>query len=166
VYTGALGGLAGADAICQSLATTAHLPGTYKAWLSDDTQSPDTRMTHRALPYTLVDGTLVANDWVDLTSGTLRHAIDETETGGVPPVSSVCASVEAGAHVWTDTQIDAAAIPPLNSCAEWTVAASPSNGGGGPARIGTVNATDPNWTNSCISYCDPQWNAGLYCMEQ
>jgi hypothetical protein len=40
VHDGNLGGLAGADAICNSLASDAGLPGTYKAWLSDGFNSP------------------------------------------------------------------------------------------------------------------------------
>ena len=33
-YTGALGGISGADAICQNCASAAGLTGTFKAWLS------------------------------------------------------------------------------------------------------------------------------------
>src|SRR4029077_17175057 len=53
---GNLGGLTGADPKCQSLATAAVLPGTYKAWLSDDTTSAASRLTHSTNPYVLVDG--------------------------------------------------------------------------------------------------------------
>jgi len=40
---GNIGGLAAADAICQTEAEDAELPGTYKAWLSDSSSSPSTR---------------------------------------------------------------------------------------------------------------------------
>ena len=40
---GNIGGLAAADAICQTEAEEAELPGTYKAWLSDSGNSPSTR---------------------------------------------------------------------------------------------------------------------------
>src|SRR5262245_23472284 len=37
VYSGALGGLSGADGICQTAAISAGLPGTFVAWLSTST---------------------------------------------------------------------------------------------------------------------------------
>src|SRR5262249_23852873 len=74
-YTGNLGGLSGADAKCQSLATSAGHTGTFKAWLSDDLVDAKSRLTHAMMPYVLVDGTIVATGFNDLTSGTLRHAI-------------------------------------------------------------------------------------------
>src|SRR5262245_61095552 len=78
---GDLGGIAGADAICQSLAHAADLPGTYRAWLSDGNASPSTRFSRSTAPYTLVDGTLIAGNWNELTGGALQHAIDLAETG-------------------------------------------------------------------------------------
>ena len=41
-YTGALGGLLGADLRCNNLARNANLSGVYKAWLSDTSNSPNT----------------------------------------------------------------------------------------------------------------------------
>ena len=49
-YSGDLGGLDGADTICNDLALDAGLPGTYKAWLSDSFVSVSERFTH-AGPY-------------------------------------------------------------------------------------------------------------------
>jgi cysteine-rich repeat protein len=61
IYTGNLGGLAGADAKCQSLADAAGLPGNYMAWLSTGASSPSTRFTQSPNPYVLVNGTKVAD---------------------------------------------------------------------------------------------------------
>ncbi len=72
---GDLGGLSGADATCQSLATSAGLPGTYRAWLSDDAQSPSTRFSRSSGPYQLLNGVTIANSWTDLTDGTLAASI-------------------------------------------------------------------------------------------
>ena len=80
-YTGNLGGLAGADVECNSLAEAAELSGTYKAWLSTPTVSAADRLTHSEVPYVLPDGTRVADDWIDFTDGALAHAIDMTDTG-------------------------------------------------------------------------------------
>ena len=66
---GNLGGLRGADATCQARATTARLPGTYKAWLSGSNDSPSTRFTQSTRPYVRVDGQVVANNWDELTIG-------------------------------------------------------------------------------------------------
>jgi hypothetical protein len=50
IYAATLGGLSGADATCNSLAASAGLPGTYKAWLSDSASSPSTRFTQATFP--------------------------------------------------------------------------------------------------------------------
>ena len=54
-----LGGLTGADGKCQAEADdpASIVPsGTYLAWLSDGTDSPDTRFTKSSHPYILPDG--------------------------------------------------------------------------------------------------------------
>jgi hypothetical protein len=43
--------------------------------------SPSVRFTRSAVPYRLIDGTLIANDWADLTDGTIAHDLDLTEIG-------------------------------------------------------------------------------------
>ena len=52
-YVGNLGGLAGADQLCQRLASTAGLTGTFKAFLSSSNSTPATRWTPRAGTYQL-----------------------------------------------------------------------------------------------------------------
>ena len=66
IYSPNLGGLAGADATCQTLAENAGLQGTYRAWLSDSTISAAQRLTHNKGPYVRTDGVIVAHDWDDL----------------------------------------------------------------------------------------------------
>ncbi|HVU49782.1 MAG TPA: choice-of-anchor D domain-containing protein [Polyangia bacterium] len=44
VIPGRLNGIAGADAECAQLATTAGLPGTYKAWISDNATNANSRI--------------------------------------------------------------------------------------------------------------------------
>src|SRR5262249_55630490 len=77
-HTGNLGGLSGADAICNTDAAAGGLPGTYMAWLSDGSVGPSTRFTHALVPYVLPSGTVLANDWTDLTDGNLANPIRET----------------------------------------------------------------------------------------
>jgi hypothetical protein len=83
-FKGNLGGLTGADAKCQADADgpASIVPaGTYLAWLSDGTDSPDTRFTRSSHPYLLPDGTMIAEDFTDLTSGSILHALDIDPTG-------------------------------------------------------------------------------------
>jgi hypothetical protein len=143
---GNLGGVNGADAFCQQLATDASLPGAYKAWLSDDANSAASRLTHSTDPYVLVDGTPLAVDWTDLTDGTLLAAITRTETG-----ESVSASA-----VWTGTDESAGATAP--NCRNWTSDATFDGG-----AYGTASA-DFNWTRSDTRSCGA--GARLYCVQQ
>src|SRR5207249_159884 len=88
-YSADLGGTAGADAKCQSLADAASLAGTFKAWIADSCSHPTTRLTHSSGPYVLVNDTVVAADWTTLTTKLpLAHAINMTEKGGAPPAGS------------------------------------------------------------------------------
>jgi hypothetical protein len=151
--TGDLGGLAGADAICQRLAQAARLPGTYRAWISTGSASPATRFARSTAPYTLVDGTVIAANWDDLTSGGLRHAIDQAETGS---------AANLGDTVWSNTLPDGtpAGSTPEAHCGNWTAA-----GGGDDGHVGIPFSTEEDWTYTHTRmYCVfPQ---RLYCFQQ
>jgi hypothetical protein len=157
LYSGNLGGFAGADASCQQLAIAAGLDGTFKAWLSDATTLARDRMTHSTLPYALVTGTVVAQDWTGLTSGTLLHPINRNEAGGLPPTGSIsCAP-----FVWTGTWADGTHV--LNDCSSWTSSAMSGGGDGG-----SWTASDGSWSYwGCV---DTQrlcaGTAALYCVQQ
>ena len=140
-------GLTGADAICQDLANAASLPGEVKAWLSDSTGSPATgRFTQPSVPYKLTDsdGTVIANDWADLTScftgpsyDCLQNSIDVFENG-------ILRSTGTGG-VWTNTDTDGTAIAGLaggdGNCDDWTVGDNNSLGNKGGSA-----ATTEIWT--------------------
>ena len=116
-YDGNLGGLAGADAKCQALADAAEvynprLIGTFKAWLSDSTAGPATRFTHSPFPYVLVNGTQVADNWADLTDGSLDSPINVTEQGDTVPTGYP-------ARVWTGTGTNGTASS--SNCGNWTL---------------------------------------------
>lgn len=149
--TGALGGLAGADATCQRLAESVRLAGTYKAWLADGSQSPGTRFTRASVPYTLVNGRVVANNWADLTSGTLRHAIDLMENSS---------AVTAPTYAWTAALPSGAVDGSIFTCAKWTSSDSSSGAG----TYGSTTTANANWS---AQYYEPCGNTRrLYCFQQ
>jgi hypothetical protein len=96
---GALGGLAGADALCQTLATNAGHQGQFRAFMSDSTVSAAMRLTQANIPYRLVSGAVVADDWQDLVDGTLDANILTTETGSIAfTVGVMTGTNEMGAY--------------------------------------------------------------------
>lgn len=78
--TGSMGGLAGADAICQNEATGAALSGTFRAVLSSATTDAATRLAG-ASGWVRPDGKPVANTLSDLLSGRLHYPIRLTASG-------------------------------------------------------------------------------------
>jgi hypothetical protein len=152
LHMGNLGGLAGADAICQQRAQDAGLPGTYKAWLSDRTDSPATRFVHSPDPYQLVSGTTIAASYADLTDGSLAAAIDTTEVGTV-----IRALAEDIPVAWTHTAPDGTPDPTVSTCFNWTMSAGDGVGG-------LTYATDGTWTDGTLSLC--RFPARLYCFQQ
>jgi hypothetical protein len=168
-FTGNLGGVAGADTKCQTLAQAASRPGTFKAWLGNASVSAFTRMARATVPYTLVDGTVVANDFTGLTSGTLLHGIDITELGtkALGGTATDCFSGGSGLLVWTNANSDGSIVNnnPVNSCgADWN-SSGPSTSTGPFGVVGVIGKTNGNWTVLCGSgKCET--TAPLYCFEQ
>jgi hypothetical protein len=78
--TGNLGGLAGADAICQTRAANAALSGTYRAYLSTSGSDALLRID-RAGGWTRVDGLPVANTAEDFANGRFMYPLRITESG-------------------------------------------------------------------------------------
>jgi len=144
-YDGNLGGLAGGDAICQAAADSAALAGTYYAWLSSSTQSPSTTFTQSGVPYVLVDGTVVANNWSDLTDNSLDNPINLDANSSI-----------GSGYVWSGTYSDGTASS--LTCGDWN---STSSGGG----LGDTSAINNMWTSgrateNCLT------NYRLYCFQQ
>ena len=112
-FNGNLGWLTGADAKCQAQADgpASVVPsGTYLAWLSDGFDSPDIRFTKSAHPYILPDGTKIAEDFTDLTDGSLLHSIDIGPTG--EPVGLK--------EFWSGTNADGTTAAYQATCDGWT----------------------------------------------
>jgi len=156
-FDGNLGGVVGADAICQAAADNATPPlsGIFRAWLSDgSSNSPSTRFTRATLAYQLVDGTTIANDWADLTDGVLAAPIDVTENG---------ATVVGATGVWTNTNASGGAgLCCGASCSNWSVATFDGFTGG---NQGSWSLSSAGWTDTNAGVpCDNLRH--LYCFEQ
>jgi hypothetical protein len=148
-FTGALGGYAGADTTCQTLASAAMLGGTWMAWISDNDSSPSARFTQANVQYTLLDGTVVASNWAALTSGSLNHGIDEDENSY--PVGG------GTTEVWTATFVDGTLYE--DGCSSFTMGVH-----GQTVNIGVSGPTDSTWTNDYDQFCDRTDH--VYCIEQ
>jgi len=169
-YSANLNGLLGADLLCTTLAGSAQLPGTYKAWLSDNTTGPASpgRMTHSTGHYVLVNGTQVASGWDGLTSGTLLHAIDLSELGSTPPTST--AGSNGGCDASTDTHFVytntyGSGTPKYmvgsDNCSDWTVVNMLSAG-----MTGHWNSAGSDWTAACYGGLTCKGSAAIYCVQQ
>lgn len=155
VYPADFGGLAGADAKCRAAAKAGNLPGRYKAWLSTSRKWPAATFTHSTVPYELPNGTVVADDWADLTDGSLDHAIDANQF----------AVTILSAQPWTSTKADGTyagtAGDPSMACDDWTSVES----SGVWAVFGDLQYLDARWTASVtVAACPFNWP--LYCFQQ
>lgn len=153
VYTGALGGLAGANAKCAERASAAGLNGVFKAWISDSTSSPATSFTQSATPYVLVDGTEIATDWADLTDGTSLNAAINIDEYGDPGSGSNL--------VWTNTTPNGTPVQSEGqSCENWTAVV------GGTIMAGARISATTHWTSGGLGLTSCTQLHHLYCFQQ
>ena len=146
LHSAKLGGLDGADQICASHAGAAGLEGEFKAWLSVATLSAAERLTHSTVPYVLVDGTTVANDWDDLVDRSLAAPIN-LDAEGFP----------RGGDTWTGTLAIGDAYT-AGDCAAFT------SDSGGDALCGSSASINAAWSQSTTPPCSTALR--LYCFEQ
>ncbi len=144
----------GDDFKCNELASAAGLPGIYKAWVVDNSatgkQIVALRFFRSSGPYVLVDGTIVAVDWDDLTDGSLLAPINVNEKGEI-------VSVEVWSNVATDGTVLGNAS--ADGCSSW-LSNLPTDTG----RTGLSTETGPSWTNHSSDTCEQP--KALYCFGQ
>ncbi len=148
-----LGGLTGADDKCQAEANdpASIVPsGTYLAWLSDGTDSPDTRFTKSSHPYMLPDGTMIAENFADLTDGSILHIINIAPTG--KPLGSQ--------EFWTGTDADGTTLQHLVTCNSWAGDTWPGNHG----MAGSTIQKSTLWSNRVPVPC--RESRRLACFQQ
>lgn len=144
--TGNIGGLAGADELCNKAAAAAGLPGRYTAWLSTTTVDAIDRITATG-PWQLVNGTEVAKDKADLVKGTLAKRFDKDEKGNTPPPEED--------RVWTGTGPNGRFAS--SDCNGW-------GGTGGKGLVGEAEQTNGGWTSLVEEACT-EVNR-VYCLQQ
>jgi hypothetical protein len=138
--------------------------GNYKAWLSDDTGSPDSRFRRSAQPYEMPDDNAeIASSYAALVAGPgIATFLDRTETGD--PVSG-----DVG--VWTNTRHDgthgtsnANSCPDPSSnlnCGNWGSTSGSVDGG-----FGRTDRTNCAWTAWSRISCSSATGRHLYCFQQ
>ena len=153
-YSGALGGIAGADDKCNTVAMEAGVPnaGSFMAWVGDSGTWPAKRMTPSPGRYLLRDGTVIASSWADLVDGALAAPIDRDETGAPLPQGS-------SRFAWTGVLSNGTASDPDKQCKGWK-----DEGKDQPGRRGSLDATDFTWSSAGDFPCWTQ--ARLICVEQ
>jgi hypothetical protein len=160
VFSGNLGGLAGADAKCQAAAAAATAAGfsnfagtVWKAWLSDSSANAIDRLGFDGPYYAPFQNRVFNNKaHVAYIPAHLYQGINVDETGRQIFSFPSC--------VWTGTL--AGGTKATNTCQNWTDASCTGHNDG---ETGGVGATDNTWTElGTNSLCGP--TAHLICFEQ
>jgi hypothetical protein len=133
VHTGNLGGLAGADAICQARANGVGLPGTYRAYLSSiDANTPIPAPSR-------MNG---ASGWVRVDGVPVVETIDQFAMGALNPPRIHERGADVGntqfPFAWTGTS----STGTFDSTCSAASVFAPWGGEIGEALIGIVTATD------------------------
>jgi hypothetical protein len=141
---GDFGGLAGADALCNDLATSAGLGGTWRAILSDSTTDARDHIVIGG-PIRNVMGDLIAEDHADLWDGFIGAPVQYTEVG-----KSFLAAP------FTGTQADGTFSGA--NCNDWTTA------GGSNSTVGDAGYAGSTWIEAGTTSCGG--SSPVYCISQ
>jgi hypothetical protein len=146
-YNGDLGGVAGANAICQAEAGAYGYPGAYKAWISDSLgNQPSLTFTQSAVPYVNTNATAatVATNWSKLL------------TSGPSNIAGINGNPFPSGVFWDCTNADGTPCPYASSydCVGWTS----TSGQGDVGNSGTLPGQDnvPACTNKYPLTCFQQ----------
>ena len=149
-YTGNLGGLAGADALCDGLAANAGLPGVYVAWLSSSEENARDRLG-AARGWVRTDGKPFADSVTSLIEGKqifFPAGIDENGTS----------VIEYDSYAWTGSwQGNTAPFDDL--CDDWWSTSTETCPTIGSPGAGAGNGA---WSGGTCTACNNA--ARLYCM--
>lgn len=159
---GSYGGVAGADAACQSTADGQSLGGTWKAILSGISEADFAinRVGYNWSELQLIDGTTVAyapNLW-EASSVPLLSPISMTESGATLVNRAVHTNTLSSGLAKTTT------AQTSDNCNNWTSGSNSVVGTG----AGITTLTNDDWINGSrnFRYCQAGQEAHLYCIEQ
>ena len=145
-FTGAMGGLDGADEACDDAAANLG-GGGWRAWLSDGSAVADQRLSDVG-PWLSLDGTTtIATSLSDLANGP-TNPLQEDELG--LPVTG---------QAWTGTSYNGNAVASADHCVGWQ-----SPNGGQYGLVGGIGELGVGFTDFDSKACSQP--AHLYCLEQ
>ncbi len=140
-WNGNLGGLAGADAKCNSEAILRGFSGTFQALLGSSSDFPLRRSAHSNSRYVSTSNALLKSDFHDMFS-----------SSGLDNI------VLATRQAWTGLNPNGS--PSLHHCLDWTYSGADHSG-----WIGATDSVgDDGWIDQEGLQCDEQLS--LYCLEQ
>lgn len=149
VFVSMMNGIAGADALCDQYGQAIGAPpGIFKAWIGDSMNSPSMRLTHSTGPYLRPDGLPVANDWIDLTDGSLLNPPNVTEDLQVLP----------NGDAWTGADQNGNSVGP--NCGDWLTPGTQTG------ITGHASDTTAGWTIAATPSSCLRDDVHLYCIEQ
>ncbi len=156
---GTIGGVNGADQKCQQAAVNVGLTGIYKAWISYSSQSASSRLHHSTVPYKRVTGVIIADNWNDLTDGSLDNSPNVNESGAsiifIP-----------GSVMITATCTTANGNPNPDSCgSDFWFCGSNWDSTLPSFRYGSITQVNLAWTENNFDVACTS-SARLYCLEQ
>lgn len=157
-YSGNLGGLAGADAKCQSLASAAGLTRTYKAILSSSSVNAVDRINKSLTGKVIMiqnggSEIQVASSIAalfDAASLNLQHFINLDEAGLTQTGSAFTGSANDGTKISADSG---------SFCGDWTNTSDDS-------YVGSLEDSDGTWLNQSDASCSVGNEKRLFCLSQ
>lgn len=186
-------GVACGDIICSYLAASAGLQGSYIAWLATSEDDPATtgvelddtpkaRLLESAQPYVRTDGFRIADNWVDLTDGTLQNNLVVDQNGdcvnsdadcrpGGPDTGCVINDCipYSSVRVWTNVSPTGGLDSEDWDCTSWTTGMSDEYyypfASGGEAYLPPGDPTYVDCWTDC-GYIECGGDGHLYCFEQ
>jgi hypothetical protein len=148
LFSGDLGGLEGADRICQEHAAAGGLEGRFVALISTSEVDARSRVPYAPGGLARPDGVLVATNADDLFDGAILASINVTEDG---------TAIAGNTETWTGSNASGSAS---SSCNDWT-----SSSGASLGINGHSGDTDSSWIRAYLQFCN-RTNVALYCVEQ
>ena len=143
------GGLAAADALCETERATGGLTGSFLALLATETSSAASRFDASGSPWFRVDGVQIAQTTQALlTDGNVMAGIHVTANGDYLGSSAS----------WTG--FDDITSVGAQTCASWTSTSSSDMG-----QLGHMNRSSYYWHNSGTASCDITY-AHVYCLQE